>query len=369
MDVAYARGWSLGLDLRLLFRTPLELLATARDRMIQPLERSGHADGRRTACPRRRRRPRLLGPEPRPQPPRARRTPRSLRSATSDVRARSSRSRGAIRRSGRTTSSTRSSRTRAIDAVAIATPVSTHFALAPRRSRPASTSSSRSRSPRPPTRRRELIELAERRGLVLMPGHTFLYSPPVNCIRDAASQAGELGEIYFISTSRVNLGLHQPDVSVVWDLGPHDFSILRYWLDETPQPRRARSAAAASSPRSPTSRSSTSSSRRGRSRTSSCRGSRRASSAGRRSSARGRWSSTTTRASSRCGSSTPASCSADPEDVRRVPADLPHRRHRLAAGRPRPSRSARAERLLSRDPSGETPARRRYSASRSCPRR
>ena len=46
--------------------------------------------------------------------------------------------------------------------------------------------------------------------------------------------AGELGDIYFISTSRVNLGLHQPDVSVVWDLGPHDFSILRYWLGETP---------------------------------------------------------------------------------------------------------------------------------------
>jgi predicted dehydrogenase len=46
--------------------------------------------------------------------------------------------------------------------------------------------------------------------------------------------SGELGEIYFVSTSRVNLGLHQSDVSVVWDLGPHDFSILRYWLDDTP---------------------------------------------------------------------------------------------------------------------------------------
>jgi predicted dehydrogenase len=46
--------------------------------------------------------------------------------------------------------------------------------------------------------------------------------------------SGELGEIYFISTSRVNLGIHQPDVSVVWDLGPHDFSILRYWLGELP---------------------------------------------------------------------------------------------------------------------------------------
>src|SRR5947207_7496109 len=44
----------------------------------------------------------------------------------------------------------------------------------------------------------------------------------------------ELGEIFFISTSRVNLGLHQPDVSVAWDLGPHDFSILQYWLREAP---------------------------------------------------------------------------------------------------------------------------------------
>jgi predicted dehydrogenase len=66
-----------------------------------------------------------------------------------------------------------------------------------------------------------------------MPGHTFLYSPPVDAIRRLIS-SGELGDIYFISTSRVNLGLHQADVSVAWDLGPHDFSILRYWLGETP---------------------------------------------------------------------------------------------------------------------------------------
>jgi predicted dehydrogenase len=66
-----------------------------------------------------------------------------------------------------------------------------------------------------------------------MPGHTFLYSPPVNRIRELIL-SGELGEIYFISMSRVNLGLYQSDVSVIWDLGPHDFSILRYWLDDLP---------------------------------------------------------------------------------------------------------------------------------------
>jgi predicted dehydrogenase len=120
-----------------------------------------------------------------------------------------------------------------IDAVVIATPVSTHFPLAAQALRagkhvfvekPLAGSSNEAR---------DLIALADEHGRVLMPGHTFLYSPPVNVIRDLI-QSGELGEIYFISTSRVNLGLHQSDVSVAWDLGPHDFSILRYWLDETP---------------------------------------------------------------------------------------------------------------------------------------
>jgi predicted dehydrogenase len=79
----------------------------------------------------------------------------------------------------------------------------------------------------------ELAQVADERGLVLMPGHTFLYSPPVQLIGELIT-SGELGEIYFVSTSRVNLGLHQSDASVLWDLGPHDFSILSHWLDETP---------------------------------------------------------------------------------------------------------------------------------------
>ena len=120
-----------------------------------------------------------------------------------------------------------------IDAVAIATPVSTHAELASAAleagkhvfvEKPLAASSAEAE---------DLISIANREGLVLMPGHTFLYSPPVNLIRSLI-ESGELGEIYFISTSRVNLGLHQSDVSVAWDLGPHDFSILRYWLDETP---------------------------------------------------------------------------------------------------------------------------------------
>jgi predicted dehydrogenase len=122
----------------------------------------------------------------------------------------------------------------AIDAVALATPVSTHYPLAMQAldagkhvfiEKPLAASAEEAH---------DLLERARERDLVLMPGHTFLYSPPVNTIRDLIT-SGELGDIYFISTSRVNLGLHQSDVSVAWDLGPHDFSILRYWLDETPR--------------------------------------------------------------------------------------------------------------------------------------
>ncbi len=122
---------------------------------------------------------------------------------------------------------------RSIEAIVLCTPVSTHYKLALLAlqagkhvfvEKPIASSSAEAS---------ELVDLAEEKGLVVMPGHTFLYSPPVNTIRTLI-EAGELGDIYFISTSRVNLGLHQSDVSVAWDLGPHDFSILRYLLDETP---------------------------------------------------------------------------------------------------------------------------------------
>jgi predicted dehydrogenase len=79
----------------------------------------------------------------------------------------------------------------------------------------------------------DLLRLAEDREQVLMCGHTFLYSPPVQTVKGLLDD-GAIGDLHFISSSRVNLGLHQSDVSVVWDLGPHDFSILRYWLDEGP---------------------------------------------------------------------------------------------------------------------------------------
>ncbi|MEE2904277.1 MAG: Gfo/Idh/MocA family oxidoreductase [Myxococcota bacterium] len=79
----------------------------------------------------------------------------------------------------------------------------------------------------------ELIATAKKKGLVLMVGHTFEYSPPVTKIKEVFD-SGDLGKIFFISSTRVNLGLHQRDASVIWDLAPHDLSILNYWLGEGP---------------------------------------------------------------------------------------------------------------------------------------
>jgi predicted dehydrogenase len=115
-----------------------------------------------------------------------------------------------------------------VDAVSIATPPATHYTLARQAllagkhvlvEKPLATTAADAEA---------LAELAEERGLVLMPGHTFLYSPAVNKVR-ALIDSGELGEIYFVTSSRMNLGIYQPD-GVVNDLAPHDLSILLYWL-------------------------------------------------------------------------------------------------------------------------------------------
>jgi len=120
-----------------------------------------------------------------------------------------------------------------LDAVIIATPIFTHFELAV-----AALEAGKHtfvEKPLAPSvaQAQELIDLSERRDLCLMCGQTFLYSPPVKAVK-CLIDTGELGDIFFISSSRVNLGLHQRDVSVIWDLGPHDFSILLHWLDELP---------------------------------------------------------------------------------------------------------------------------------------
>jgi predicted dehydrogenase len=79
----------------------------------------------------------------------------------------------------------------------------------------------------------ELIEIAERKGLVLMVGHTFLYSAPVNKILEIV-RAGDIGEIRYINSRRLNLGLFQKDINVAWDLAPHDISIILRVLGESP---------------------------------------------------------------------------------------------------------------------------------------
>jgi predicted dehydrogenase len=127
---------------------------------------------------------------------------------------------------------------RGVDAVFVATPVHSHYELASRTlaagkhafvEKPLAPSSAMAE---------ELAAVAAAGDRVLMCGHTFVYSPPVRAIKQMLDD-GHLGTIYFISSSRVNLGLHQRDVSVIWDLGPHDFSILLYWLNEMPTTVRA----------------------------------------------------------------------------------------------------------------------------------
>lgn len=125
-----------------------------------------------------------------------------------------------------------------VDAVIIATPVHRHYDLALQ----ALSAGKHTFVEKPLAASSELadhlVEFADERGLILMCGHTFVYSPPVRAVKRRL-EAGTLGDVYFVSSSRVNLGLHQRDVSVVWDLGPHDFSILLYWLSELPATIRA----------------------------------------------------------------------------------------------------------------------------------
>jgi predicted dehydrogenase len=116
-----------------------------------------------------------------------------------------------------------------IDAAAIATRPRTHYELARRAldagkhvlvEKPLATDAEEAA---------DLLRLAAEGGRTLMPGHTFVYSPPVNKVKELI-QSGELGDVYFITSSRMNLGLYQSD-GVISDLAPHDISILLYWLE------------------------------------------------------------------------------------------------------------------------------------------
>jgi predicted dehydrogenase len=80
----------------------------------------------------------------------------------------------------------------------------------------------------------ELIEIARQKGLVLMVGHTFLYSPAVRKIKEIIDR-GDLGQIHYICARRLNLGLYQKDINVAWDLAPHDISIILHLLQQLPE--------------------------------------------------------------------------------------------------------------------------------------
>jgi predicted dehydrogenase len=125
-----------------------------------------------------------------------------------------------------------------LDAIVIATPVFTHFEFAARSLQAGKHTFVEKPLASSVEDADRLLKLAEGEERMLMCGHTFVYSPSVRAVKKLID-ADDLGEIFFVSSSRVNLGLHQPDVSVIWDLGPHDFSILLHWLEEMPRTVRA----------------------------------------------------------------------------------------------------------------------------------
>lgn len=80
----------------------------------------------------------------------------------------------------------------------------------------------------------ELVELARAHGRLLFVDHTYLFTPEVRYVRDLIRR-GDLGQLYYLDSVRINLGLFQRDHDVVWDLAPHDLSIFSYWLDRAPR--------------------------------------------------------------------------------------------------------------------------------------
>jgi predicted dehydrogenase len=139
----------------------------------------------------------------------------------------------------RTTNRYRELLASAVDAVAIATPIATHHRMAVEALRagkhvlvekPLAASSPEAE---------EIVIESQRQGRVLMVGHTFEYNPAVEAVREIIAN-DELGEIYYLNGTRVNLGLFQSDVNVVWDLAPHDVSVLLFILGLDPEAVSAR---------------------------------------------------------------------------------------------------------------------------------
>ena len=120
-----------------------------------------------------------------------------------------------------------------LDAVAVATQPATHYAIAHEclmNDLPVLVEKPLALTSRDAE---ELVRLAQLKGLQLLPGHTFEYNPATRALKKII-QSGELGQIYYINSVRANLGLFQRDLNVVWDLAPHDISVLLYLLDMEP---------------------------------------------------------------------------------------------------------------------------------------
>jgi len=120
-----------------------------------------------------------------------------------------------------------------IDAVAIATPVSSHFDLALQALRAGKHVFIEKPITNTAEQAEQLIAEAEQRSLVLHVDHTFIYTGAVRKIRELVEN-GEIGELYYYDSVRVNLGLFQSDVDVMWDLAVHDLSIMNYVFPSTP---------------------------------------------------------------------------------------------------------------------------------------
>jgi predicted dehydrogenase len=121
-----------------------------------------------------------------------------------------------------------------LDAIVIATPVRFHYTMAKAALSVGKHVFIEKPIARTEAEAAELVSLAERQGLVLMVGHTFLFSPAVRRMKEIIN-AGDIGEVQYIAARRLNLGLFQKDINVAWDLAPHDISILLHLLDELPQ--------------------------------------------------------------------------------------------------------------------------------------
>ncbi len=120
-----------------------------------------------------------------------------------------------------------------VNGVVVATPVASHHSIAKRFLEAGKSALIEKPLCLSPEEGEDLVATAEKNGVALMVGHTFLFTAAVNKVKSLLD-AGDLGEIHYVASSRVNLGIFQEDINVIWDLAPHDISILNYVLDASP---------------------------------------------------------------------------------------------------------------------------------------